>query len=382
MHVSCLDANDLRISKYIASVIRGNWEPTLDFLRDNQQWRETRNYLDRTRFCTAILNTIKNITMSFNHGKTSKAGDNPLADKAETTASGRSTSLKEINHLCWREWDGHMVDLKGYFRYHFQDMSSICPDPMKVTGPAPAYIIYKAASIPAKAFKDIDLETPEGKAEKELRNRVDLALFGWSPSYPLVSYSVNPVFRQGSPALLDLITSLGSVFLKADRTAASLEVPLTQSIYMSFSPLGSVYHAQQSPGSYVSMTCSLQSYKYYFDLLETVQPTHKTYLLLAIIYDFMAFTAQLYSRMLGKCRLNLTNMAAIRATLQANLSCILTADMTEEYNEYLSSKSSRRPACHYLAQPMILILLRSRLVTVNVNLTQQHGKSLTVPTQY
>jgi hypothetical protein len=62
-----------------------------------------------------------------------------------------------------------MVYLKGYFRDHFQDMSSICPDPMKVTGPAPAYIVYKAPSIPAGAIKDIDLKTPEGMAEKDLR---------------------------------------------------------------------------------------------------------------------------------------------------------------------------------------------------------------------
>ena len=62
-----------------------------------------------------------------------------------------------------------MVDLKGYFRDHFQDMSSICPDPMKATGPAPAYIVYKARSIPVGAFKDLDLTTPEGMAWKELR---------------------------------------------------------------------------------------------------------------------------------------------------------------------------------------------------------------------
>jgi hypothetical protein len=167
-------------------------------------------------------------------------------------------------------------------------------------------------------------------------NRVDLALFGWSPSYPLVNYPVNPVFRLGTPALLDLITSLGSVFLKADNTAASLEVPLTNSSYMSFSPLGSVYHSQQHPGSYVSMTSSLQSYKYYFDLLQRVQPAHKTYLLLAIIYDFMAFTAQLYSRMLGRCRINLTNMTAIRTTLHSQLHCILSAEMTNEYIEFIS----------------------------------------------
>ena len=62
-----------------------------------------------------------------------------------------------------------MVDLKGYFRDHLQDMSSICPDPMKATGPVPAYIVYKARSIPVGAFKDLDLTTPEGMAEKELR---------------------------------------------------------------------------------------------------------------------------------------------------------------------------------------------------------------------
>ena len=107
--------------------------------------------------------------MSFNSGKTPKAGNKPPADKAERTASGRPSSLNEISHLGWREWDGHMVDLKGYFRDHFPDMSSICPDPMKATGPAPAYIVYKARSIPVGAFKDLDLTTSEGMAEKELR---------------------------------------------------------------------------------------------------------------------------------------------------------------------------------------------------------------------
>ena len=87
--------------------------------------------------------------------------------------------------------------------------------------------------------------------------RTHLALFGWSPSYPLVNYGVNPVLRKGSPALLELITSLGSVFLRADRTAASTDMPLSETSYMIFSPLGSVYHAQQAPGSYVSMTSSL-----------------------------------------------------------------------------------------------------------------------------
>jgi hypothetical protein len=34
--------------------------------------------------------------------------------------------------------------LKGYHWDHFQDMSTICPDPMKTGGPSRAYIIYAA----------------------------------------------------------------------------------------------------------------------------------------------------------------------------------------------------------------------------------------------
>jgi hypothetical protein len=166
--------------------------------------------------------------------------------------------------------------------------------------------------------------------------RVDLALFGWSPSYPLVNYGVNPVFRQGTPALLELITSLGSVFLRADRTAASTDIPLSESSYMTFSPLGSVYHAQQTPGSYVSMTSSLQSYKYYYDLIKDIQSPHKTYLLLAIIYDFMAFTAQLYSRLLGDHRLNLPNMNCIRGALLKSINRIMSAYMIDEYKDLIS----------------------------------------------
>ena len=151
-----------------------------------------------------------------------------------------------------------------------------------------------------------------------------------------MNYNINPVFHQGTPALLDLITSLGNVFLKADRTHASEDMPLSASSYMTFSPLGTVYHAHQTPGSYVSMTNSLQSYKYYYDVMRSIKAPYKTYLLLAMIYDFMAFTAQLYRRMLGTHRLILTNMTAIRNTLHKSLNCIMSADQTDEYKDLVS----------------------------------------------
>ena len=57
---------------------------------------------------------------------------------AERTATGRPTSLREITHTGWREWDNYMVELKGYLRDHYPDMNTICPDPMKIHGPPPS----------------------------------------------------------------------------------------------------------------------------------------------------------------------------------------------------------------------------------------------------
>ena len=129
--------------------------------------------------------------------------------------------------------------------------------------------------------------------------RSDMAIFGWAPSYPLQVYDTPPVIRQGSHNFLDLITALGVTFLKAIQYAAPLDVPLNDTSYMTFSILGSVYHAPDTPGSYISQASSVQTFAYYARFVDkhTVGNIHR-YLILTIIYDFMAFTAQLYRRVL------------------------------------------------------------------------------------
>ena len=42
----------------------------------------------------------------------------------------RPESLPEIAHNGWKEWDDNMLILKEYMRVNFQDLESICPDPM------------------------------------------------------------------------------------------------------------------------------------------------------------------------------------------------------------------------------------------------------------
>ena len=93
----------------------------------------------------------------------SKANDKP---SAERTATGRPSGLREITHTGWKEWDGHMVGLKGYLRDHYPDMNSICPDPTKTNGPAPAYMIYKSRALDKVALAACTTD-PEGVEQRK-----------------------------------------------------------------------------------------------------------------------------------------------------------------------------------------------------------------------
>ena len=62
----------------------------------------------------------------------------------ESSAIGngsRPESLPEITHNGWKESDANMLKLKEYMRSNFQDLQSICPDPMLLTI-KPAYKVY------------------------------------------------------------------------------------------------------------------------------------------------------------------------------------------------------------------------------------------------
>ena len=67
----------------------------------------------------------------------SKQGEKGAAqsksEKAEKTTPGdgvRPESLPEITHNGWKEWEDNIQRLKEYMRVNFQDLESICPDPM------------------------------------------------------------------------------------------------------------------------------------------------------------------------------------------------------------------------------------------------------------
>ena len=75
---------------------------------------------------------------------------------AERTATGSG----------WREWDNNMVELKGYLRDHYPDKNTICPDPMKIHGPKPAYMVFTTRPPDKVALANCGTD-PEGLEERK-----------------------------------------------------------------------------------------------------------------------------------------------------------------------------------------------------------------------
>jgi hypothetical protein len=99
-----------------------------------------------------------------------------LPKLAETPKSGQNGGLKtslqglrirpeelpEITHNCWRDWDEILMVLKEYFRRHFQDLESICPDPMMITN-VPKYVSYTLPVLDAASIVGLnELTDPMG----------------------------------------------------------------------------------------------------------------------------------------------------------------------------------------------------------------------------
>jgi Zinc knuckle len=70
----------------------------------------------------------------------------------------RPEELPEITHNCWREWDEILMVLKEYFRRHFQDLESICPDHMMLAT-VPKYVDYNLPVLDAAAITGLNDQT-------------------------------------------------------------------------------------------------------------------------------------------------------------------------------------------------------------------------------
>ena len=150
--------------------------------------------------------------------------------------------------------------------------------------------------------------------------RTDMQILGWSASYPLQVYTVMSDIRVGTPALLYLVQHIGQIYLRARFTPIPLTTPITATSYMTFSPLSNVYHAPNTPGSTVACVAD---FIYYYDHITSTGNVCQ-YMLLALIYDFMAFSAQVYRTILRHRPPSLKQLLSTRAALRAAIQqCVM-----------------------------------------------------------
>ena len=78
-----------------------------------------------------------------------KAEEKGQGQKALFCLRIKPDELPEIKHNCWIEWEDILMALKEYFRHHFQDLESICPDPMLLAD-KPAFVTFVRTDPPPK----------------------------------------------------------------------------------------------------------------------------------------------------------------------------------------------------------------------------------------
>ena len=97
----------------------------------------------------------------------SKGG--PRKDEGAKGSLGKRAipeGLVEISHDCHKNWDNIIIALKDYFRDKYQDLESICQDPMTMTI-APAYWVYEAPVATEEQLAKIKKEAdPTGNLNK------------------------------------------------------------------------------------------------------------------------------------------------------------------------------------------------------------------------
>ena len=93
--------------------------------------------------------------------KGSEGGAPPRKDEGAKGSLGKMAipeGLVEISHDCHKNWDNIIIALKDYFRDKYQDLESICQNPMMMTI-TPAYWVYEAPVATEEQLAKITKET-------------------------------------------------------------------------------------------------------------------------------------------------------------------------------------------------------------------------------
>ena len=129
--------------------------------------------------------------------------------------------LPEITHNCWKEWDDILMTLKEYFRLHFQDLESICPDLMMLEE-VPAYVEYPEPEIDiAKCAALTEVNDPMGlrKQTMLLQYRTKLSACNQKQEKQMLDRgSAYRVIRSMCSPQLNAILMVDPKFIKVKKT--------------------------------------------------------------------------------------------------------------------------------------------------------------------
>ena len=238
--------------------------------------------------------------------------DNEIIDPQPISAPTHKTKLRMTD-------DRKDFICNTIIRYHH-----CLPDNSVVPKSLLGYISYVYDVRPMAA------STTAANANEKREVQMSVNIFGWSPVNLLTFTEIDSLYVYlGDPHLLELLNVIGNVFLHASTTPHHADTPLVEGSYNSFSPFAKTFNHVTYAGSYQSSVINIFSYGFYFNCICKLDPYTdiRAYLMLTIIYDFMAFTSKYYRFRLNSKPASVSRLSVYRDEL---LRCI--ADYSNHIN--------------------------------------------------
>jgi hypothetical protein len=129
--------------------------------------------------------------------------------------------------------------------------------------------------------------------------------------------------------------TIGREYLRADVEYMIPDPIWKARDFMTFDPVDTVYHPPGTQGSYISRMPNIEGYgRYYNDLrtkYKSMPPSFYSYYILALIFDFMAFTAQTFRALLGTRVGTESNLSSMRELMNQSLDAMLEHQLYDDH---------------------------------------------------
>jgi hypothetical protein len=153
-----------------------------------------------------------------------------------------------------------------------------------------------------------------------------VAIFNWHYRGPSRQMSfARTDIATGDSALMHCLYQIGQTNYDAKVTIPTYRGYWEPNQFMTFSPSGPPYIPEDYPGSYISRTPNLSAFADYIEAIDNMRSGFLNtdmiqILYLSVVFDFMAFTAQTFRRVLKGKQSTPENLKAIRDIMVENIS--------------------------------------------------------------